>query len=50
MKQMNDILDIAKTLSLGEELCSKIHWAKVSRILKEQEKSAAEYDAKSVVE
>ena len=50
MKQFNDILDIARTLNLGEELCSSNHWAKVSRILNEQEKMAASYDAKSVVE
>ena len=50
MKQFNDILDIARTLNLGEELCSRNHWANVSRILKEQEKTAAVYDAKSVVE
>lgn len=50
MKQFNDILDIARTLSLGEELCSSNHWAKVSRILNEQEKTAAVYDAKEVVE
>ena len=50
MKQFNDILDIARSLSLGEELCSSNHWEKVSRILNEQEKTAAVYDAKSVVE
>ena len=50
MKQFNDILDIARTLNLGEELCSRNHWAKVSRILNEQEKTAASYDAKAVVE
>ena len=50
MKQMNNILDIARTLSLGEKLCSRNHWEKVSRILKEQEKAAAVYDAKEVVE
>ena len=50
MKQFNDILDIARTLNMGEELCSKNHWYKVSRILNEQEKTAAVYDAKSVVE
>ena len=50
MKQFNDILDIARTLNTGEELCSRNHWAKVSRILNEQEKLAAVYDAKSVVE
>ena len=50
MKQFNDILDIARTLNKGEELCSGNHWAKVSRILNEQEKTAAVYDAKSVVE
>lgn len=50
MKQFNDILDIARTLNLGEELCSNNHWEKVSRILNEQEKTAAVYDAKSVVE
>ena len=50
MKQFNDILDIARTLSLGEKLCSSIHWAKVSRILNEQEKTAALYDAEAVVE
>ena len=50
MKQLNDILDIARTLNLGEELCSKNHWEKVSRILNEQEKTAASYDAKMVVE
>ena len=47
---MNNILDIARTLVLGEELCSKNHWKKVSKILNDQEKLAAEYDAKSVVE
>ena len=47
---MNNILDIARTLSLGEKLCSRNHWEKVSRILKEQEKAAAVYDAKEVVE
>ena len=50
MKQMNNILDIARTLSLGEKLCSRNHWEKVSRILNEQEKTAAVYDARSVVE
>ena len=50
MKQFNDILDIARTLSLGEKLCSRNHWYKVSRILNEQEKTAAVYDAKDVVE
>ena len=50
MKQFNDMLDIARTLSLGEKLCSENHWDKVSRILKEQEKTAALYDAKAVVE
>ena len=50
MKQMNNILDIARTLNLGEKLCSRNHWEKVSRILKDQEKTAASYDAKTVVE
>lgn len=50
MKQFNDILDVARTLNLGEKLCSSNHWAKVSRILNEQEKAAASYDAKTVVE
>ena len=50
MKQFNDILDIARTLNLGEKLCSKNHWDKVSRILNEQEKTAATYDVKTVVE
>ena len=50
MKQMNNILDIARTLVLGEELCSKNHWKKVSRILNDQEKTAVSYDAKTVVE
>ena len=30
---MNDILDIARTLVFGEELCSKNHWKNVSGIL-----------------
>ena len=47
---MNNILDIARTLVLGEELCSKNHWKKVSRILNDQEKTAVSYDAKTVVE
>ena len=50
MTDFNDIIDIARTLNMGEELCSRNHWAKVSRILNEQEKAAAVYDAKDVVE
>ena len=50
MTDINDIIDIARTLNLGEELCSRNHWEKVSRILNEQEKTAASYDAKAVVE
>lgn len=50
MNQMNDILDIAKLLKLGEEQCQQKHWEEVSKILQNQEKTAAEYDAKAVVE
>lgn len=50
MTDINDIIDIARMLNLGEKLCSKNHWAKVSRIFNEQEKTAALYDAKKVVE
>ena len=52
-KTMNDIssiLDIAKLLKLGEEQCQQKHWKEVSKILQNQEKTAAEYDAKAVVE
>ena len=47
---MSSILDIAKLLKLGEEQCQQKHWEEVSKILQNQEKTAAEYDAKAVVE
>ena len=50
MKQFNDILDIARTLNMGEEQCQQNHWKEVSKILQNQEKTAAVYDAKAVVE
>ena len=50
MTQINSILDIAKLLKLGEEQCQQKHWKEVSKILQNQEKTAAEYDAKAVVE
>ena len=50
MTEINSILDIAKLLKLGEEQCQQKHWEEVSKILQNQEKTAAEYDAKAVVE
>ena len=50
MTKINSILDIAKLLKLGEEQCQQKHWEEVSKILQSQEKTAAEYDAKAVVE
>ena len=50
MNQMNDILDIAKLLKQGEEQCQQKHWEEVAKILQNQEKTAAEYDARAVVE
>lgn len=50
MNQMNDILDIARLLEQGEEQCQDKHWEEVSKILQNQEQTAAEYDAKAVVE
>ena len=47
---MSSILDIAKLLKQGEEQCQQKHWEEVSKILQNQEKTAAEYDAKAVVE
>ena len=43
-------MDIAKLLKLGEEQCQEKHWKEVSKILQNQEKTAAEYDARAVVE
>ena len=34
----------------GEEQCQQKHWEEVSKILQNQEKTAAEYDARAVVE
>ena len=50
MTEISSILDIAKLLKLGEEQCQQKHWEEVSKILQNQEKTAAEYDAKAVVE
>ena len=50
MTEISSILDIAKLLKLGEEKCQQKHWEEVSKILQNQEKTAAEYDAKAVVE
>ena len=50
MNEISSILDIAKLLKLGEEQCQQKHWEEVSKILQNQEKTAAEYDAKAVVE
>ena len=50
MTVIGSILDIAKLLKLGEEQCQQKHWEEVSKILQNQEKTAAEYDAKAVVE
>ena len=50
MDRINDILDIAKLLKQGEEQCQQKHWEEVSKILQNQEKTAAEYDARAVVE
>ena len=47
---MSSILDIAKLLKQGEEQCQQKHWEEVSKILQTQEKTAAEYDARAVVE
>ena len=47
---MSSILDIAKLLKQGEEQCQQKHWEEVSKILQNQEKTASEYDARSVVE
>ena len=44
------MLGIAKLLKLGEEQCQQKHWEEVPKILQSQEKTAAEYDAKAVVE
>ena len=50
MNQINDILDIAKLLTQGEEQCEHKHWQEVSKIRQSQDKIASEYDAKSVIE
>ena len=50
MTEINDILDIAKLLKQGEEQCQQKHWEEVSKILQNQEKTAAEYDARAVIE
>ena len=50
MNEINSILDIAKLLKQGEEQCQQKHWKEVSKILQNQEKTAAEYDARAVVE
>ena len=50
MNQINDILDIAKLLTQGEEQCENKHWQEVSKICQKQEKAASEYDAKAIVE
>ena len=50
MDQLNDILDIAKLLKQGEDQCQDKHWKEVAKILQTQEKTAAEYDARAVVE
>ena len=47
---MSSILDIARLLKQGEEQCQQKHWKEVSKILQNQEKTAAEYDARAVVE
>ena len=47
---MSSILDIAKLLKQGEEQCQQKHWEEVSKILQTQEKTAAKYDARAVVE
>lgn len=50
MTEINDILDIAKLLKLGEEQCQQKHWEEVSKILQNQEKTASEYNARAVIE
>ena len=50
MTEINDVLDIAKLLKQGEEQCQQKHWEEVSKILQNQEKTAAQYDARAVVE
>lgn len=50
MNQINDILDIAKLLKLGEEQCQQKHWEEVSKILQNQEKTASEYNPRAVIE
>ena len=50
MNEINSILDIAKLLKQGEEQCQQKHWKEVSKILQTQEKTAAGYDARAVVE
>ena len=50
MTEISNILDIARLLKQGEEQCQDKHWKEVSKILQDQEKTAAEYDARAVVE
>ena len=50
MTEISSILDIAKLLKQGEEQCQDKHWKELSKILQNQEKTAAEYDARAVVE